>query len=53
MDCYEAIKALIFPFKFEHIYIPNLPEIFWDRVEAPTIFMLGIAGDRQYKLIEE
>ncbi len=41
MNCCEAIKALIFPFKFELVYVPHLPEILLDRVETPFIFMLG------------
>jgi hypothetical protein len=44
VNCCEAIKALIFPFKFELVYVPHLPEILLDRVETPFIFMLGIAG---------
>lgn len=53
VNCCEAIKALIFPFKFELIYVPNLPEILLDRVEAPYIFMLGIAGKDLYKKVKE
>ena len=52
MNCCEAIKALIFPFKFELVYVPHLPEILLDRVETPFIFMLGINHDL-YKNIEE
>ena len=44
VNCCEAIKALIFPFKFELVYVPHLPKILLDRVETPFIFMLGIAG---------
>lgn len=53
MNCCEAIKALIFPFKFELIYVPNLPEILLDRVEAPFIFMLGIAGKHLYEKVKD
>jgi hypothetical protein len=52
MNCCEAIKALIFPFKFELVYVPHLPEILLDRVETPFIFMLGIDHDL-YKNIED
>ena len=52
INCCEAIKALIFPFKFELVYVPNLPEILLDRVETPFIFMLGI-NHELYKNIEE
>ena len=48
VNCCEAIKALIFPFKFELVYVPHLPQILLDRVETPFIFMLGIAGQELY-----
>ena len=40
--CAEAIKALIFPFKYEMVYVPHLPKSLIDRVETPFIYMLGI-----------
>jgi len=42
IDCCEAIKSLIYPYKYELVYIPYLPEILLDRVDAPFIFMLGV-----------
>ena len=42
VNCCEAIKSLIFPFKYEVVYVPHLPKILLDRVDAPFIFMLGI-----------
>jgi len=53
VNCCEAIKALIFPFKFELVYVPHLPEILLDRVETPFIFMLGIAGKALYNSVED
>lgn len=53
VNCCEAIKALIFPFKFELVYVPHLPEILLDRVETPFIFMLGIAGKKLYEKVED
>jgi hypothetical protein len=44
VNCCEAIKALIFPFKFELVYVPHLPKILAERVETPFIYMLGIKG---------
>jgi hypothetical protein len=41
-ECSEAIKALIFPFRYEMIYVPHLPKVLVDRVETPFIYMLGI-----------
>lgn len=42
VQCQEAIKSLIFPYKYEQINIPYLPRILHDRVDAPFIFLLGI-----------
>jgi len=42
IDCCEAIKSLLYPYKYELVYIPHLPEILLDRVDAPFIFMLGV-----------
>lgn len=45
IECAEAIKALIFPFRYEMIYVPHLPKDLIDRVETPFIYMLGIEKD--------
>lgn len=49
VDCCEAIKSLIFPFKYEQVYIPNLPEGLRDRVDCPYIFMMGMVKDEYTK----
>ena len=38
----EAIKSLIFPYKYEQVNVPYLPKVLLDRVDAPFIFLLGI-----------
>ena len=53
VNCCEAIKALIFPFKFELVYVPHLPKILAERVETPFIYMLGIKGKKLYDEIRE
>jgi hypothetical protein len=40
--CAEAIKALIFPFRYEMVYVPILPKVLVDRVETPFVYMLGV-----------
>ena len=52
IDCCEAIKSLIYPYKYELVYIPYLPEILLDRVDAPFIFMLGVE-DKFTKKVED
>ena len=51
VDCCEAIKSLIFPFKYEQVYIPNLPEGLRDRVDCPYIFMMGLVKEEYDKTI--
>jgi len=51
VNCCEAIKSLIFPLKYEVVYVPHLPEIMLDRVDAPFIFMLGIESKLYTKAV--
>ena len=46
--CAEAIKSLIFPYKYEQVYIPVLPKVLTDRVDAPFIFLLGVEKEIYY-----
>ena len=58
----EAIKSLIFPFKYEFIYVPYLPETLVDYLyvilnlksfrNAPVPFLMGIE-ERMLKDAEE
>ena len=49
VNCCEAIKALIFPFKYEVVYVPHLPKAFLSILEVPAVFMLGV----ETKLLDE
>ena len=49
VNCCEAIKALIFPFKYEVVYVPHLPKGFLTILEVPAVFMLGV----ERKLFDE
>ena len=42
VKCCEAIKSLIYPFKYEVIYVPHLPKAFFEVLEVPAVFMLGV-----------
>lgn len=53
VNCCEAIKALIFPFKFELVYVPHLPKILAERVETPFIYLLGIKGQTLFSEIKD
>ena len=38
----ETLSALLFPFSWQHVYIPILPERLLDILEAPVPFLIGI-----------
>jgi hypothetical protein len=46
IQCCEAIKTLIFPYKYEQVNVSYLPKALMDRVDAPFIFLLGV--ERQH-----
>ncbi|XP_053561320.1 DENN domain-containing protein 2D [Bombina bombina] len=41
-QCIHAVAALLYPFTWEHTYIPVLPKVLLDTVCCPTPFMVGI-----------
>jgi hypothetical protein len=45
IQCCEAIKSLIFPYKYEQVNYPYLPKVLTDRVEAPFIYLMGLEQD--------
>ena len=38
----ETLSALLFPFSWQHVYIPILPERLLDILQAPVPFLIGI-----------
>ncbi|XP_078500252.1 DENN domain-containing protein 2D isoform X2 [Lissotriton helveticus] len=40
--CTHAVAALLYPFKWEHTFIPVLPKNLIDTVCCPTPFMIGV-----------
>jgi len=43
----QTLTGLMYPFKWEYVYIPLLPHILSECVEAPTPFIMGI--NQQYR----
>ena len=43
--CAEALHSLLFPFWWQGVYIPVLPQQCWDVMEAPVPFFVGLHGD--------
>lgn len=41
-QCIHAVAALLYPFTWQHTYIPVLPEVMIETVCSPTPFMVGI-----------
>ncbi|CAK9034540.1 DENN domain and WD repeat-containing protein SCD1 (Protein STOMATAL CYTOKINESIS DEFECTIVE 1) [Durusdinium trenchii] len=40
----EALRALLFPLEWEHVYLPILPPSFRWALESPAPFLMGMAG---------
>ena len=41
----ETLSALLFPFSWQHVYIPILPARLLDILQAPVPFLIGIDED--------
>jgi hypothetical protein len=41
----ETLSALLFPFSWQHVYIPILPARLLDILQAPVPFLMGIDED--------
>ncbi|XP_069797360.1 DENN domain-containing protein 2D-like isoform X4 [Narcine bancroftii] len=48
-QCIHAVAALLYPFTWQHTYIPVLPKIMLDTVCSPTPFVVGV----QRQFLEE
>ena len=54
----ETLSALLFPFSWQHVYIPILPERLLDILQAPVPFLIGIDEEvlalaEKYRLIPD
>lgn len=41
-DACRALSALMFPFKYAHVYIPLLPAVLAEVLNTPTPFLMGV-----------
>ncbi|KAE8623291.1 hypothetical protein XENTR_v10005556 [Xenopus tropicalis] len=41
-ECIHAVVALLYPFAWEHTYIPVLPHVLIDTVSCPAPFIVGV-----------
>lgn len=51
--CAEALRALLYPFSWVHVFISVLPSQLTDMLQAPVPFMLGIHSDLKHTIIPD
>ncbi|GAA6094648.1 suppression of tumorigenicity 5 protein isoform X1, partial [Tachysurus ichikawai] len=51
-SCAHAVVALLYPFSWQHTFIPVLPSSMVDIVCCPTPFLVGILSSSLAKLKE-
>uniref|UniRef100_H3AXF0 DENN domain containing 2D n=1 Tax=Latimeria chalumnae TaxID=7897 RepID=H3AXF0_LATCH len=52
-ECIHAIAALLYPFTWQHTYIPVLPQVLLDTVCCPTPFMVGVQTQFQRQIMDQ
>lgn len=48
----EGISAVIFPFHWQHVYVPILPASLLHFLDAPVPFIMGLQGTNSKSLFE-
>ncbi|XP_069951070.1 myotubularin-related protein 13 isoform X4 [Cherax quadricarinatus] len=48
----HALKALLYPFKYSHVYIPILPATLVEVLSTPTPFIMGVHSSLQHDIAE-
>jgi hypothetical protein len=48
----ECITALIFPFRWQHVYVPILPASMLHFLDAPIPFIMGLQADDTKTLLD-
>ena len=46
----ETLSALLFPFSWQHVYIPILPARLLDILQAPVPFLIGIEAQHGFRI---
>jgi len=47
--CAEALRALLLPLQWSHVYVPVLPRVMLDMLQCPTPFLVGIHASYAWK----
>jgi len=48
----EGITSLIFPFTWQHVYVPILPASMLHFLDAPVPFIMGLQADDSKALLD-
>ncbi|KAK3881737.1 hypothetical protein Pcinc_013820 [Petrolisthes cinctipes] len=48
----HALEALLYPFKYSHVYIPILPATLVEVLSTPTPFIMGVHSSLQHEVVE-
>lgn len=51
-ECCKALTALMYPFKYTHVYIPILPAPLIEVLSTPTPFLMGVHSSLQHEFYE-
>ena len=49
----ETLCAIIFPFKFQHVYIPVMPTALADYLQAPVPYLIGMPTSQIHEALAE
>lgn len=41
-SCVEALQSILYPFTWPHTFVPVLPSMLWEIVDAPTPIICGV-----------
>lgn len=48
----RALTALMYPFRYSHVYIPLLPAALVEILSTPTPFIMGVHSSLKYEVAE-
>lgn len=51
-SCIHTILALLYPFEWQHVFIPVLPSCMTDVLDSPTPYIIGIMSSTYAKLLQ-
>uniref|UniRef100_T1JDW2 Myotubularin-related protein 13 n=1 Tax=Strigamia maritima TaxID=126957 RepID=T1JDW2_STRMM len=52
IEACQALTALLYPFKYSHVYIPLLPAVLVEVLSTPTPFIMGIHSNLRLEINE-